>query len=164
MYVNLFPHKQLVQTKKYMLMACVFLISGGTYALVREMFIIDSFRIGWALCSAFILGAGALLYTIANNQLETKEAYFSMNPDRVKYRLALFSKEKIILWKDVTALEISAQTIIYRLNSGKSVKMRLGNIQQAEVMLHVSRSIHLAALEKGITINGMEPKKQASVA
>ena len=164
MYINLFSHKQLALTKRYLLILCVFLISGGAYALFREILLVDAIRTGWALSSALILISGILLYFFSNNQLDTKEAYFSMNPERIKYRLALFSKEHVIHWKDINSIEISTQTIVYNLTTGLQIKMRLGNIQQPEVMLHVSRSIHLAALEKGVTINGIKSQQQTSVA
>lgn len=164
MYVNLYPQKQLMQTKKNMLIAGVFLIVGGAYALFREFFLLDVFRPGWAVSSTVVLGAGVLLWLVANNLFSTRDAYFSMNPERIKYRLAVFSREQVINWKDIDVLEISANTIVFQLISGTSITMRLGNIQQPEVMLHVSRSLHLAAMEKGILVNGVQQVRQSSVA
>lgn len=164
MYVNLFPQKQLMQTKRNMLIAGAFLVTGGAYALFREIFILDAFRLGWAVSSVIVLGAGIAFGFIASNRLATKEAYFSMNPERIKYRLAVFAREQAISWKEVDALDISAQTIVYHLTSGDSVTMRLGNIQQQEVMLHVTRSIQLAAMEKGIMVNGIQPSRHGAVA
>lgn len=164
MYVNLYPQKQLMQTKRNMLIAAAFLIVGGAYALFREFFLLDVFRPGWAVSSAVVLVAGVLLWLIANNLVATKDAYFSMSPERIKYRLAVFAREQVINWKDIDSLEISANAIVYQLISGASITMRLGNIQQPEVMLHVSRSLHLAAMEKGIMVNGVQQVRQSSVA
>ena len=164
MYINLYPQKQLMQTKRYMLIAAAFLIVGGAYALFREVLLQDVFRPGWAVSSILILSVGIVSWLIANNRLATRDAYFSMSPERIKYRLAVFAKEQVIYWKEVDALDIAAQTIVYHLTSGDSITMRLGNIQQPEVMLHVSRSIHLAALEKGIMVNGVQPSAHGAVA
>lgn len=160
MYINLFPQKQLILIKRYLLVASVFLFAGGAYALFRELFIQDLLRVGWALSSAVILGAGVVSWLIASSRLATRDAYFSMTPERIKYRLAVFAREVQVFWKDVDALEISAQAVVYHLITGESITMRLGNIQQPEVMLHVSRSIHLAAMEKGIMVNGVQTSKQ----
>ncbi|MBC5993629.1 hypothetical protein [Pontibacter cellulosilyticus] len=146
--------------KRYLLGASIFLFAGGAYALFRELFIQDVFRLGWAVSSILILGAGMVAWLIANNRLATKDAYFSMTPERIKYRLAVFSREVQVSWQDIDALEISAHAVVYHLVSGESITMRLGNIQQPEVVLHVSRSIHLAAMEKGIMVNGVQTSKQ----
>lgn len=146
-----------------MLGISAFLIVGGAYSLLREIFILDTFRLGWAISSTVILAVGLAFYKVANKQLLIRDVYFSMNPDQIKYRLAVFAHEKIIPWGNIKALEISAQMIIYNMTDGKDIKMRLGNIQQPEVMLHVTRSLHLAAIEKGIVVNGVGPSQKAPV-
>lgn len=164
MYVNLYPAKQLKRTKRFITLVGLFLVTGGAYALYREVFLLAFFRPGWAVSSGAVLVAGFAFLYLSRVLPGAKEAYFSMDQERIMYRLALFSREKIIFWATVRALEISAHAIVYRLVSGESIKMCLGNIQQAEVMLHVCRSIHLAALEKGITVNGIQPESQAVAA
>ncbi|WP_299819490.1 hypothetical protein [uncultured Pontibacter sp.] len=164
MHVTLYPQKQLQQSLRFILIAGTFLTLGGLYALAREIFILDTFRLSWAISSGVVLLAGLACLFVGNNRVVINQAYFSMNPELVKYRLAVFARERVIYWKDVKALSISAYTIVYHLTSGASIKMRLGHIQQSEVMLHVSRSIHLVALEKGIMINGVQTAKQGSVA
>ncbi|GAB3198015.1 hypothetical protein GCM10027293_13820 [Pontibacter aydingkolensis] len=147
-----------------MLMFGLFLIAGGAYALFREFFLQDAFRLGWAISNALVFSAGVTFWLIADKSLATKEAYFSMNPERIKYRLTLFAREQAVHWKEVDAVDISVHSVVFNLTSGKSVTMRLGNIQQPEIILHVSRSIHLAAMEKGIMVNGVQTVQQSSVA
>ncbi|MEJ8803051.1 hypothetical protein [Pontibacter sp. H249] len=164
MYVNLYPHKQLQKSVKFVGLLGMFLTAGGVYALIRELLLSDSLRVGWAISGLVILLAGFACFVIGSNRHIIREAYFSMSPECIKYRLALLAREQVIFWKDVEALEISAHAVIYNLTSGRNIKMRLGHIQHDEVALHVSRSIHLAALEKGIVINGVQTAKHNSVA
>ena len=164
MYINLFPHKHLAQVKRNLLVAGILLILGGAYALFRELYLLDGLRPGWVVASVVVFAVGAFSWLVANNYIPARDAYFSMTPERIKYRLAVFGREYQIAWSQVSAMDISAQSIIFYLTSGKSITMRLGNIQQPEIMLHVSRSLHLAALEKGVTINGNQTSRRNSLA
>lgn len=157
MYVSLYSRKQLKQTKQFIFVVGVLLAAGGIYALVRELFFQDSFRLSWAIASALIVIAGLLWGLAGKNSLLFRDAYCSMNPERISYRLAVLGREVVIFWADITALQIEEQLISFQLTSGKMIRMRLGNIQQPEVARHVSRSIHLAALEKQIMVNGVQP-------
>lgn len=159
MYVNLYSRKQLNKTKQFLLVAGTFLAVGGAVALARELFYQTPFRLNWAVAGSMLLVVGLLWSLAARNTMLFKDAYFSLNPERVSYRLALLGREVVILWKDISALKIQEQLITFELSSGRSIKMRLGAIQQPDVARHVSRSIHLAALEKHIMVNGVQPSQ-----
>lgn len=159
MYVSLYSRKQLKKTKHFILVTGAFLAAGGAFALTRELFFQSPFRLNWAVAGALLVVVGLLWSLAGKNTILFKDAYFSLNPERISYRLAVLGKEAVILWKDVTALQIQEQLITFKLSSGRSVKMRLGAIQQPNVARHVSRSIHLAALEKCIMVNGVQPNQ-----
>jgi hypothetical protein len=79
-----------------------------------------------------------------------------MTPERIRYRLSLLGREHQLLWKDVRALQVSKQLVVFKQSGGEMVRLRLGLIQQWSTAQHVSRSILLAALEKGIPVNGIK--------
>lgn len=124
---------------------------------MREFLWLDVFRLGWAVASGILVLLGVLFISFGTDVLRFKDAYFSMTPERIAYRLALLSPEKQISWKEIKELKISELLISFVLVSGKTVTMRLGSIQQPHIARHVSRSIHLAAFEKGIVVNGVKP-------
>lgn len=157
MYVNLYPNKQLRSTKRSLLLIGLFLFFGGGYALLREFFWIASFREGWALASGVMVLLGLLPIAYGTEILRFKDAYFSMTPERIIYRLSLFGTETIVEWQQIQELHITEYVVNFILKGGSVLKMRLNIIQKPEIARHVSRSIHLAALEKGIMINGVKP-------
>ncbi|WP_276499101.1 hypothetical protein [Pontibacter litorisediminis] len=157
MYVNLYPGRQLRSTKKSMLLLGLFLFFGGGYALLREFLWIGQFREGWAVASAVIMLLGILSIAYGSSVLHFKDAFFSMTPDRIAYRLSLFGGQTVVEWPQVEELKISVHAVNFVLRGGAIVKMRLTAIQDPKIARHVSRSIHLAALEKGIAINGVKP-------
>lgn len=148
MYINLYPGKQLRSTRKSLLVTGLFLFFGGGYALLREFLWIDAFRTGWAVASAMLLGLGLLFVAYGTEVFRFKDAFFSMTPERIVYRLSLLGRERRIAWEEVQELIISESLVRFKLVSGSGVAMRLGAIQQPEIARHVSRSIHLAALDR----------------
>jgi len=156
MYINLHPNKQLHATKKMMLVMGLLLAAGGAYALLRELFWLHDFRTGWAVASAAVSLGGFLSIAVAMDKIRLKDAYLSITPDRVKYRLCLAGREHLLPWKNVKALQVSERVIAFELKQGTVVKMRLGLIQQQEIAQHVSRSVLLAALDQGIPVNGVQ--------
>ncbi|PRY13648.1 hypothetical protein CLV24_10518 [Pontibacter ummariensis] len=157
MYVNLFPRKQLRATKKSVLVLGLFLGVGGAYAVLRELLWQTAFRPYWAMASVLIVLIGLLCLAVATDFIRLKDAYFSMTPERVSYRLAVWGREHFLLWKDVQALQVTKHWVSFILHNGEIKKLRLGLIQNPEIAHHVSRSIHLAALEKGLPVNDVLP-------
>ncbi|MHA6247016.1 hypothetical protein ACXYMU_03700 [Pontibacter sp. CAU 1760] len=154
MYINLYPGKQLRSTKNYLLATGLFSAAGGSYALLRELFMLNDFRIGWATSSAAVTLAGFLMILVAMDKILLKDAYVSITPERVAYRLTLTGREHFLLWHNIKALQITEHYVAFEQGAGSVIKMRLGHVQQLEVAHHVSRSIMLAAMEKGIPVNG----------
>lgn len=157
MYVNLYPGKHLQATKRSLLLMGLFLFFGGGYALLREFLWIGSFREGWALASGALMLFGLISIAYGTERFHFKDVYFSMTPQRIKYRLALFGAEKVVEWQQIQELQISSHQINFKLKGGDVAKMRLSTIQSPQLARHVSRSIHLAALEQGVMVNGIKP-------
>lgn len=157
MYVNLFPGRQLRATKRSTTLTGFVLLLGGSYALVREFLWLDTFRLGWALVSGLLVATGLLFIAFGTDFFRLKDAFFSMTPERIAFRLTLLGREHKIVWQEVKEIVVSDIVIRFKLTNGKNVKMRIGSIQEPEIARHVARSIHLAALEKGLSINGVKP-------
>ncbi|MCJ8165774.1 hypothetical protein MKJ04_13050 [Pontibacter sp. E15-1] len=154
MYINLYPNRQLQSTKKTVLGLGLFCATGGAYALMRELFWIHDFRVGWALSSALLTLVGFLSIAVAMDKIRLKDAYLSITPERIMYRLTLTGRERLIRWDNVQAMRMTEHVVIFDQKEGAPRRMRLGLIQQPEMALHVSRSLMLAAIEKGIPVNG----------
>lgn len=157
MYVNLYPGKQLRAARRFMLLLGLFLFVGGGYALLREFFWMETFRDRWAAASAVLMLLGLVPLAYGANLLHFKDAFFSMTPQQIAYRLTLFGPQTVVEWPQVQELGITEQLISFKLEGGMVTRMRLNMIQDPAIARHVSRSIHLAALEKGIMINGVKP-------
>jgi hypothetical protein len=154
MYINLCPNGQLRSTKRNMLAIGIFWTAGGAYALLRETLMRGDLRVEWAVASAVLLLAGFASVAVAMDKVQLPDAYFSMTPERIRYRLSLLGREHLLCWEEIKALQVSEHQVTFEQRNGEVTKLRLGLIQQPEVALHVSRSIMLAALEKGVPING----------
>jgi hypothetical protein len=154
MYINLCPNGQLRSTKRNMLAIGVFWAAGGAYALLRETLMRGELRVEWAVASAVLLLAGFASVAVAMDKVQLPDAYFSMTPERIRYRLSLLGREHLLFWEDIKVLQVTEHQVTFEQGDGGVAKLRLGLIQQPEVALHVSRSILLAALEKGIPVNG----------
>jgi len=160
MYVTLYSSKKLRQTKKMMLFSGVLLIVGGAYALLREMIWQEHFRAGWAIASVVLLVAGMIWTALATDKILLKDAYFSMTPERIAFRVALFGGERVLPWQQVLKVWITNYFVVFEMENSKPVILRLGSIQQEEVARHVAGSLRLAALEKSIPINGVVSQPQ----
>ncbi|GAB3821597.1 hypothetical protein [Pontibacter rugosus] len=156
MYINLYPNKSLKSTKKSLLLTGAFLTVGGGYALLREFLWLPVFREEWAFASALLILIGGFMLAFGADVFRFNDAFFSMNRERIAYRLTLWGSIQEIYWKDLNALEISWSLISFELTSGKRLHLRLEAIQQPEVARHVSRSLHLAALNHNLPVNGLK--------
>lgn len=155
MYINLYPNKHLNATKKSALAMGLFLAAGGSYAMLRELLWLTDFRTGWAVASAVITLAGFISIAVAMDKIRLKDAYLSITPDRIMYRLSVVGREQLLPWENIRALHVTKHVVVFEQQQGITTKLRLGHIQQPEIAQHVSRSILLAAMEKGIPVNGI---------
>jgi hypothetical protein len=156
MYINLYPNRQLRAAKRNLLITGVLTASGSAFALLRETIWRNEPRVEWVVASAVLLVVSLVFLAIAADRIHLPDAYFSMTPERIRYRLSLLGREHQLLWKDVRALQVSKQLVVFKQSGGEMVRLRLGLIQQWSTAQHVSRSILLAALEKGIPVNGIK--------
>lgn len=161
MYINLYPNKHLNATKKSVLAMGLFLAAGGAYALLRELFWQTDFQSGWAVASAVVTLVGFLSIVVAMDKIRLKDAYLSITPERLMYRLSVMGREQLLPWESIRALQVTEHVVVFEQEQGTVTKLRLGLIQQPEIARHVSRSILLAAMEKGIPVNGVSavPRK-----
>lgn len=136
-----------------MLVLGLILIAGGASALLRETLWQVGLRVEWVVASAVLLLVGLLSLAVATDKIHLPDAYFSMTPERIRYRLSLLGRERQLHWTDISTLQVSERLVVFQQRSGEEIKMRLGLIQQPEIALHVARSIMLAALERGIPVN-----------
>jgi hypothetical protein len=116
----------------------------------------NELRVEWVVASAMLLLISLVFLAIATDRIHLPDAYFSMTPERIRYRLSLLGREHQLQWKDVRALQVSKQLVVFKQSGGEMVRLRLGLIQQWSTAQHVSRSILLAAMEKGIPVNGVK--------
>lgn len=153
MYVNLYPNKALRKTKQVLLWAGLFMLCGGLGALVSEWVAQDQVRWGWALAAILVSMAGTWAVAVGADKLSLKDAYFSMTPERISYRLSLFGPERVMYWDNIDCIQASEHTLLFELKDSEQVVMRLGNIQCSRTANHISVSIQLAAIEQQVEVN-----------
>lgn len=156
MYISLYSAKQLKKAKETMLWLGLFMLSGGLAALLHNIVIRDETRWYWAGAALVIGLIGVLLVAIGTDRVHLKEAYFSITPARISYRLHLFSHERMIYWQQISGIQVSERYVLFDLNSGRQVLLRLNAIQSSNAASHVATSVQRAALEHNVTVNGVK--------
>ncbi|MBC5775479.1 hypothetical protein H8S95_15485 [Pontibacter sp. KCTC 32443] len=155
MFISLYTNSQIKQLKRNILILGVFLTGGAAFALARELFLVATLRFEWLLAAALVLVTGIVGIAVAQGYPLLKEAYFSMNPSRVSYRLTLFGREYVLPWSQVAAIRISENAIVFELRNAQEVTLRLSTIPDEQAARHIRASIGLAALEQNIYVNGV---------
>ncbi|TXK52091.1 hypothetical protein FVR03_02170 [Pontibacter qinzhouensis] len=155
MYINLYPHKQLDKTKSFFSKSGFFLIAGGSYSLFNEVWFRDETRLPMSVAAASLVVGGVVGLCVGLDKIRLKDAFFSMNPEQIRFRLTVYGREQSLLWNEVASVSISTYQVVFLMKNGKQVKMRTGAIQAEEVAHHVQTSIRLAAMEKRIAVNGV---------
>jgi hypothetical protein len=153
MYVNLYPNKELKKTKKALLLGGMFMFCGGMYALLRELGLDGQLRWEWIIAAVLVSTGGTWAIAVGAGKLRLKDAYFSMTPERINYRLNFYRAERTIYWNNVDAIQASEHTLLFELKDGDQVVMRLGNVQCSKIANHVSVSIQLAAIQQNVEVN-----------
>ncbi|WP_018479370.1 hypothetical protein [Pontibacter roseus] len=160
MYVNLYPAQQLKRTKRVLLWSGVFLLCGGVLAVLHEVALEEPTHWGRVIAAGLVLGAGAVCAAIGLDRIPLRDAYFSMTPERIKYRLRLFGPEREIQWQSIDSIQASEHTVLIELKDGSQAVMRLGNIQCSRTANHVSVSLQLAAIEQNVEVNKVPANAQ----
>ena len=155
MYVTLYPNKKLKQAKQAMTWGGLFLLCGGLVALANEVAVQEQVRWGRLTAAILISTFGALWIALGTGKLYLKDAYFSMTPERISYRLKVYGPERVIYWQSIDSIQATEHTILFELKNGEQVVMRLGSIQCSRTANHVSVSIQLAAMEQNVEVNGV---------
>ncbi|QCR24741.1 hypothetical protein [Pontibacter sp. SGAir0037] len=156
MYINLYPNKEKSKTKKNLLLLGFFFFAGGAYAFFRETVLQDTIRVNWVIGAVVIFIAGILSIFMATDRIWLKDAYFSMQPDYIKFRLSFFSKEHMLRWSQIQQVRISKHFVLFELNNQEQVELKLGAIQSDDVARQVTSSLRLAALDHQIAVNGVK--------
>lgn len=153
MYVNLYPNKELKKTKNGLLWSGAFLLCGGLFLLLGEAVAHTDIRWGWAAASAVVSLLGASGVAVGTGRIHLKDAFFSMTPERISYRLTLYGQERTIYWDAIDCIQASEHTLVLELKDGKHTTLRLGHIQDKRIANHVSVSIQLAAIQQNVEVN-----------
>lgn len=164
MYVNLYPHKTLKRTKKMLLWGGLALLCGGLAALAREFVGEEEIRLGWALAAVAVSVAGMAGGSAGAGYVPLNDAYFSMTPERISYRLHFFASECTLPWSSIDSIQASENMLVFDLKDSEQQIMRLGHIQDPNIANHVSVSVQLAAMQQLIEVNQVAtPAKQVSL-
>lgn len=153
MYVNLYPTKELKKTKRVLLWGGIFFLCGGLSVLLSELVAQSQIRWGWTAAAIMLCAAGACCMAVGTGRFHLKDAFFSMTPERISYRLTLYGAEQVIYWESIDSIQASEHTLVFELKDSNQVRMRLGHIQSPQIANHVSVSIQLAAIEQKVEVN-----------
>ncbi|MBX0332747.1 hypothetical protein K3G39_05810 [Pontibacter sp. HSC-14F20] len=153
MYVNLYPNKALKRTRRILLWSGILLLCGGLSALFGEFVARDEIRWGWAGGALIVSAVGMLGFAVGAGYLQLKDAFFSMTPERISYRLTLYGTEQTIYWDTIDSIHASEHALVFELKDSRQMIMRLGHIQSPEIANHVSVSIQLAAIQQHVEVN-----------
>lgn len=164
MYISLYSQKQLHKLKRNVLLLGLFLTAGGSVSLFREVVFTGAMRPEWLAAAALLVVAGGIGIAIANDVIRLKDAYFSMNPSRLAFRLTLFGREYQLLWTQIRAVRTTDESIVFELRNEKELVILLSTIPDSKVARHIQASISLAAMEQNIKINGVLAKHKHTAA
>lgn len=157
MYISLYTARQLEQIREKMLWLGLFMLSGGLASLLYNLMLQEGVGVRWywAAAACIVAVSGAVFVALGTGKLQLKEAYFSITPVMISYRLHLFSQERMIYWQQVTGVQVSERYVLFDLNSGGQVLLRLSSLQSDNVARHVATSLQTTALERNISVNGV---------
>ncbi|MBD1396738.1 hypothetical protein H9Q13_06125 [Pontibacter sp. JH31] len=155
MYISLYSAKQIKEIKESMLWLGLFMLSGGLAALLHDIAIRDETRWYWAGAAFIVLLTGVLLVALGTNRLHLKEAYFSITPASISYRLHHFSQHQMICWRQIAGIQVSERYVLFDLHGGRQVLLRLKAIHSNNVASQVAAGVQVAALEHRVTLNGV---------
>lgn len=162
MFIQLYPNKTLQKTKSFSLLLGAFLTLGGSYSLVRELFLSSQTNILFVYCAAVFFVMGLLSIAFAADKLPLKETYFSMTPERISFRSSFIGQEYVLRWNTIREIKITDQVVVFELKDGPEIIFRLGAVQLPETSKHISTSIRLAALDQNVRVNGVKTERQSA--
>jgi hypothetical protein len=155
MFIQLEPYKDVKKTKHFSFMLGMFLMLGGGFSICRELILKDQANILFVYAAIIHLLAGVIITAYAKDRLPFKESYFSMNKERISFRLMFYGKEHILQWNSIKEIKITNNIVLFELKSGSNIILRLSAIQQPETARHIKSSIRLAALDQHVVVNGV---------
>jgi hypothetical protein len=154
MFILLYPHKQLKQTKQNLLTGGVVFATAAACAVIRELFIFQEPRFGWLLAALSIVIVGMLAIAAGSDRIHFREAFFSMTPRRISYRQTLTGRKYTLPWSQIAGVQLTDEKAIFELKDGKEVPFLFSLVTDIQLARHIMASIRLAALEQNIRVNG----------
>lgn len=133
------------------------MLCGGLGLLLGELVAKEVPRLYWSLAAGLVSLLGVLGMALGLGKMHFKDAFFSMTPERISYRLTLYGPERTLYWSNIDSIQVSEHSLLFELKDGNQVTMRLGNIQCPQTANHVSVSIQLAAVSQQIEVNQSTP-------
>jgi hypothetical protein len=155
MYITLYTARQLRQIKDRVLWLGLFMAAGGAAAFIHHVLLAGDNLWLWAVAALLVLLFGVAMIAVGTNKLFIRDAYVSITPVKVSYRLNFYSSERAIEWKQVSGIQISDNTILIDMHSRRQKEFNLSSIQSNNMASHVAVSLRMAALERNVSINGV---------
>lgn len=160
MYINLYPNDQLDKTKQFLLWLGLFLLVGGSYAFLQELTNSKPLWVGRTFGAMLLVGIGSIGIGIGLGKVHLKDAFFSMNADRISFRLTLYGSQQVLPWREIRSIHISDSTIAFELQTTQVIELSMGYIHDLAMARHIAASLRLAALDKNIRVNGVKMQQQ----
>ena len=164
MFILLYPHKQLKQTKQNLLRGGVVFATAAACAIFRELVIFPEPRFGWLLAAIAIVIVSVLASAAGANKIPFREAFFSMTPRRICYRQTLTGRKYTLPWSQVAGVQVTDEKAVFELKDGKEVPFLFNLVADMQVARHIRASIRLAALEQNIRVNGALVHPEGAIA
>jgi hypothetical protein len=164
MFISLYSEKKLKQLKANILVAGAFLIVGGAFAIFRELQLPDPFSRDWLYAAIALVVTGLVCIAVAKNFILLHETYFSMNPNRLSFRLTFLGREHVLPWRQLAAVSVAENKVVFELHNRKTVTLRLSNIPDEQMARHIRASIGLAALQQNIQVNNVPAQEKGVIA
>ena len=123
----------------------------------------DQARLNWAIAAGVICFTGLLLLAVATDRIQLKDAFFSMDPEKICYRTGLLGKVSMLYWANVVNVRVKESVVWFELQNGHRKMLSLSAIPDPNVAHHVATSLRLAAMEKNIAVNGVQMHPDSQV-
>ncbi len=107
----------------------VFLTAGGSFSIFRELVLSYQANELFVFAATLFLLAGIITIAFATDRLPVKETYFSMTPERIRFRVSFIGEEHILRWNTIQEIKVTDHIILFELKNGSEVVLRLGAIQ-----------------------------------
>jgi hypothetical protein len=155
MYISLYTAKQLRKMRDRMLWLGLFMGSGGAASMLYNMLLTEQTRWYWALAALLTMAVGLVLITVGTDKVKLKIAYFSVSPSLISYRLNFYSPEHVLDWRQISAVQLSDDCVLFNLYDGRQKVLRFSSFQNINMADRVRVGIQVMALEREVALQGV---------